>query len=194
MKKSLIIIVSIVLVAISIVSGAIPYIFEFAYNNTNEDKDLYLLCRISVVYNKDDFIIKYIPKFFNSDKSFGDDIQKDKFLSRYLNSVVKLDDFVEQQNALKDTLVLFSSVETAIPSCTNFIFDFYDRTGDLEKSKNFFEVLLAECGNLHFEYQNGVYIKYMQFLLECEDYKTFEKIKKERIDFLESNGMVTDNP
>lgn len=193
MKKKKFFIVPILIVLIFSLLIAIPYVSKFNYNSTNEYEALYSLCQISVFYNKDDFIIEYIPQLLNHDQNYLEDFQKDEFLSQYLNSVFELESFDKKQKALKESLSLFSSVETAIPSSTSLIFDFYNKTGDLESSKKLFEGLLEESENLHFEYTNGVYIKYMQFLLDVEDYKSFKIVKEERNNFLKSNGMDTDN-
>ena len=190
MKKKKFFIVPILIILIFSLLIAIPYISKLIYNSTNEYKALYSLCQISIFYNKDDFIIEYVPQVLNQNQIYLEDFQKDEFLSQYLNSIFELENFDKKQNALKESLSLFSSVETAIPCSTSAIFDFYNKTGDLESSKKLFEGLLEESENLHFEYTNGVYIKYMQFLLDVEDYKSFKIVKEERNNFLKSNGIV----
>lgn len=190
MNKKKFFIVPILIVLIFSLLIAIPYVSKFNYNSTNEYEALYSLCQISVFYNKDDFIIEYVPQLLNHDQNYLEDFQKDEFLSRYLNAIFKLENFEKKQIALKESLSLFSSVETAIPISTSLIFDFYNKTSDIETSKKFFESLLEESENLHFEYTNGVYIKYMQFLLDVEDYKSFKIVKEERNNFLKSNGIV----
>lgn len=191
MKKRKFIVSCFILLLLFAVFYSFPYMVKFNYNRSKELKDLYFLCKVSVFYNKDDFAIEYIPQLITKDEnqSFIDDFQRDELLFEYLTSMLELGDFNEQQSALGKCFVLFSNIETAIPYSTNFIFSYYDQSKDLEKSKLLFEILLDASNDMDFEYKNGIYSKYIFFLLKVEDYESVQKVRADRIEFLKSNGV-----
>ena len=42
---------------------------------------------------------------------------------------------------------------------------------------------------MNYEFKNGIYTKYIAFLIDNNDYELLKKVRKERIDFLKNNGI-----
>jgi hypothetical protein len=189
--KRTFLVATIIFIWVLILVFCLPYIAKVKYNNTRELKDLFFLCQVSAFYNKDEFVLTYVPQLMLEDEEHHiiDDFSKDEVLSQYLDSALELEDVNEQKRVLKESFLWFSGFGTAIPQTTSFIVSYYDITGDIATAKTFFETLLEESENRNFEYKNGVYTRYIAFLLDVEDYEGVQKVRADKIEFLKSNGV-----
>ena len=189
MKKLIALSLFVILLFTVIVSS--PYIFESIYINNKTADNLYNLCKISSGFKNEKLVREYYPVmiFDNENNIILSDTEKDDMLCIYLEASVGIDDFEEQKKILKKSYLEFSGIESAIIGSTGFIYSFYDKTNEKQRCYELFELLLDTSSNMNYEFKNGIYTKYIAFLIDNNDYELLKKVRKERIDFLKNNGI-----
>ena len=189
MKKIIILITSLFLLFSLIIS--LPHLFELIYLNNKTDNNLYKLCEISGFLKNDKLILKYYPQIiFDMEK--GETLtnsEKDTLLFNYLDAAVNIDEYVEQKRILKKSFGEFSGIESAITGSVGFVYSFYEKTNDEKKCYELFEVLLDVSSNKDYEFKNGIYTKYIEFLINNNEFDLLVKIRDERKQFLINNGV-----
>ncbi len=182
MKKLFPIIAFSVFTVIAFVSLSIfiyPRVLEEQYIETKDSSILYKMCKISLNTNQKELILKYCQDLFEDGYNFSDIEEKDEMLSKYLNAVLDTNDFDLYQSSIVYVSSKYSSVETVVVECTRAVYEYYNMTGESDKTLMLFDALIENTSNI--EIKDLFYTKKSSFLMsELEDFEAVEQMQEER--------------
>ncbi len=171
--------VVVVIVFISLSIYVYPRILEKQYIETKDSALLYKICKISLKTNQKELILKYCKDLFEDDYDFSDVEEKDEMLSKYLKTVLDTNDFDLYKSSIVYVSSRYSSTEIAVIECTRAVYEYYNMTGESDKTLMLFDALIENTSNI--EIKDLFYTKKSSFLMsELEDFEAVEQMQEER--------------